>query len=114
MKALIAFILAVAAFVHIQSDVDVYVERAQDPNNFNGTIDLQMVVEQSLERMDALDVYPCFREWWALERSALFLLGESLRHHVMGNAEGKAVTSDAMAVLRFYGAAQGHTCTGAL
>ena len=109
MKALIAWLIAATTLVSIQSDIDYYLDAAQ-PANLSGTSDLQIVVEQSLERFDGLTVADCFRTWWALERSALFLMGESLRLSVVRNKDGAQLTGDAMHVLRFYGEQEGTTC----
>jgi len=110
MRPLIAFIIALAVLASIQLDIDKHIEAASDPVNTHGTADLQKVVEQSLIRFDALNVDPCFREWWALERSALFLLGEAMRYHVMGDTDKASAVIDAVGVLRFYGAKGDTTC----
>ena len=99
---MIAYLLALLIVTATTIDIDTQIEAALEPANMDGYRHVQLAIEQGETRLDARPPESCYAAWWALERSRLLLLGESLRAHIEGRAQDAKVTLDAVSVLRYY------------
>ncbi len=69
----------------ISDDIITTSARLQDPLDANAMMELQWIVEQGIETLDAMTVPRCERVRWAAYRMTLQMYGDYLRSVVMRN-----------------------------
>ena len=101
---MIAYFLSFVLVVAIHADIAAELEAAYEPASLDGLRGVQYAVDEGERLMDTYPPASCYAEWWALERSALAMLAESLRAYTEDEMVEAQDALDAASVGRYHAA----------